>query len=278
MFIFAKNKMLDISALVIILFILITIYHDIFIWLYGRYVSSDSYYSHGFIIPIISGFLIWQKRAELKNMPVTSTTWGLIIILIAVLMHISGVIIYVYSLSGLSLFFMILGLSLYIFGKERTRTVIFPLVFLIFMFPIPQAMIEAISFPMKMLVAKMGVDILSFCGMSVFREGFNISIPSGSLLVGNPCSGLRSLISFLALGSILSYIIDLKLYKKITLVFLTIPIALLFNILRVLILILISYFYGVSAASPETLLHSFSGVFTFALGFLILLYIGKLLE
>jgi len=158
-------------------------------------MGADSYYSHGFIIPLVTGFLIWQKRSQLRAADVGLSWWGLWVVLAAVLIHILGVTLYVFSISGFSIFFLIIGLSLFVFGKQATRIIIFPLTYLIFMFPVPEAFISAISFPMKMLVAKTGVDIVRLLGVPVFREGFNITIPAGSLLVGNPCSGLRSLIA-----------------------------------------------------------------------------------
>jgi len=267
-----------------IIYILISVllfiacYHDVLGWMYGRYMGSDSYYSHGFIVPFVSAFLIWQKRNELRVTAVEFSWWGLILILVAALIHIAGTILYVFSLSGFSIFFFILGTSLFLFGRNITRIIIFPLVFLIFMFPLPQAFIGVISFPMKMLVAKAGVWIVNNVGIPAFREGFHISIPAGSLLVGNPCSGLRSLISFLALGAVYAYLIRMSNLKKWLLFLLSIPIALLSNIIRVPILIMISHFWSLSAAAPDSFWHDASGVFVFIIGLVMLFYSGKLLE
>ena len=132
-------------------------YHSILTWMYSRYMGFDSYYSHGFIIPFVSGFFIWQKRQQLKSMTPEISWWGLIIIIFAVLLHIIGTILYIFSISGFSIFFLIIGSSLFLFGKKITRVIIFPLVFLVFMFPLPLAIIGAISFPMKVLVASMRI-------------------------------------------------------------------------------------------------------------------------
>ena len=104
----------------IIFILFITCYHDVLTWMYGRYVSSDSYYSHGFIIPFVSGFLIWQKREELKGKEVELFWWGLLLIAVSVLLHIFGTVIYVFSVSGFSIFFLAVGISLFLFGKEIT--------------------------------------------------------------------------------------------------------------------------------------------------------------
>ena len=263
------------SPLILILFA--ACYHTTLSWMYGRFMSSDSYYSHGFIIPLVVAFLIWQKRIELKNEPATISYWGLLIILFAVFLHLAGTIIYVFSVSGLSIFFLIAGTTLFIFGKKITRIIIFPIIFFIFMFPMPSAMINLISLPMKMIVAKVSASFVRMIGISVLQEGFHISIPAGSLLVGNPCSGLRSLIAFLALSAVLAYMINVSLIRKWLLVLFVIPIALLSNMIRVVILILISHFWGLAAAAPESFWHNASGVFVFIIGLAALFYTGKLM-
>jgi len=262
----------------IVLLLFAACYHSTLSWMYVRFMSQDSYYSHGFIVPIVSGYLIWRKRTIFKERDPEVSWWGLVLIIASVLIHVTGTVLYVFSLSGFSIFFLILGTSLFIFGKDITRVILFPLVFLIFMFPLPLAFISAISFPMKLLVAKVGVWIVDSLGIPALREGFHITIPAGSLLVGNPCSGLRSLISFLALGAILAYLSGTSNIRKWILFFFSIPIALLSNIIRVPILILISHYWGLEVASPDSFWHNASGVFVFIVGILSMFYTGRLLE
>jgi len=97
-------------------------------------------------------------------------------------------------------------------------------------------------------------------------------------MVGNPCSGLRSLIAFLAFGALLGYLKELSLTKKWILFALSIPVAFLSNLVRVIILILISYYWGLNAAAPDTLVHVGTGILLFVLGFIILLFGAKVLE
>ena len=253
-------------------------YYDTLIWMYDRYMASDSYYSHGFIVPFVSGFFIWLKREELNAEKAEYSRFGLILIILAAIVHVLGIILYVYSISGFSIFILIFGVTLFLFGWKISSIIFFPLVFFIFMFPMPLAIISAISFPMKMLVAKAGVEIVRLLGIPVFREGFNISIPAGDLLVGNPCSGLRSLIAFLALGSVFAYMSSMSHVKKWVLFFLTVPIAIFSNMVRVPILILISHYWGLEAASTDSIWHDASGVFVFVIGLIMLFYSGRILE
>ena len=274
----SKNKPINIIGLSVIGIIIILAYMPIFQWMYGRYMSADSYYSHGFLIPFVSLFFIWQQRGNFTRLPMQSSPVGLILVIIALLIHILGTILYVFAISGFSLFFLFIGLTLFLWGWELTKSVWFPLLFLIFMFPLLMAMISMVSFPLKIFAAKAGVWIVSMLGIPVHGEGFNIFIPAGHLLVGNPCSGLRSLITFLALGSVFAYMAPLTTGKKWMLLFITIPIALLSNIIRVPILILVSHYFGLEAAAPDTLVHTGSGMLVFIVGFLLLLFSAKTLK
>lgn len=273
------NKLqIHLYFLPIAILLFITAYHKILGWMYGRFIAADSYYSHGFIIPLVTGFLIWLKRDRLRELNVEYSIWGLVLILIASLFHIVGTVFYIFSISGYSIFLLIAGTSLFFLGKEINKVIAFPIIFLIFMFPLPLAFITTISFPLKILAAKTGVDIVSMLGIPIYREGFNIFIPAGKLLVGSPCSGLRSLIAFLSLGAIIAHVNDMLIGRKWLLFILAIPIAIISNTLRVSMLVLISHYWGLDAASPDTILHSATGVFVFIIGLLLLLLFSRILR
>jgi len=138
--------------------------------------------------------------------------------------------------------------------------------------------ISMISFPLKMFAARCGVWLVGLLGIPILREGFNISIPDGNLIVGNPCSGLRSLISFLALGAVYAYLTSLPFVRKWILFIFSVPIALLVNIVRVSILILVSHYWGLAAAAPDTMVHTGSGLAIFVMGVLLLFFSSKVLE
>lgn len=247
-------------------------------WMYDRFMGADSYYSHGFLIPFICLFFVWQQKDQLRHMQVRVSWSGLVLVFFSLGLHLLGTTLYVFSISGFSLFFLIIGLTLFLTGKEIVKSLWFPLSFLVFMFPLPMAVISLISFPLKIFAAKAGVWVVSLFGVPVYGEGFNITIPAGQLLVGNPCSGLRSLIAFLALGAVLAYMSKLSCVKKCILFLCSIPIAVVSNLVRVPILILVSHYYGLEAAAPDTWVHTGSGLLVFVLGFFLLLVCAKVLE
>jgi exosortase len=272
------SKNVNIYGIASISLLFLFTYKETLYWMYQRYTSPDSYYSHGFLVPFISIFFIYLQKDSLNKTKQSTSLVGLYVIIFALLTHLLGTILYIFSISGFSIFFLVIGLTLYLLGTKISKLIWFPLLFLIFMFPLPQALIGVISFPLKIFAAKAGVWVVDSLGVPVHGEGFNIFIPAGRLLVGNPCSGLRSLISFLALGSVLAYLAPISAAKKWTLLLLTIPIALLSNVIRVTILILASHNWGLAAAEPDTLVHTGSGILIFIIGFLLLMASSKVLE
>ncbi len=273
-----RNMAVNIIFLTIIGIFTVFAYKTTLMWMYDRYMGADSYYSHGFIVPFISMYFIYLQKEKLAKVKSQNGVIGLIILSFALLLHILGTLLYVFSISGFSIFFLIIGLSLFLFGKEISKIIWFPLLFLIFMFPLPEAVISLISFPLKIFAAKAGVYITGLFGIPIYLEGFNILIPAGHLLVGNPCSGLRSLIAFLALGSIFAYLEPVSLIKKWVLFLVSIPIALLSNIVRIPILIIVSNYWGLEAAGPDTFVHTGSGILVFVLGFFLIFSAAKVLE
>ena len=275
---FGFNSVINIFGLVIVSLVVAFAYKETFLWMYERFMGVDSYYSHGFLIPVVSLFFIYQQKDRLVETEQKTSLTGLFVLVFALSLHILGTVLYVFSISGISLFFLAVGLSLFLFGTRISKLIWFPLLFLIFMIPLPQAAISLVSFPLKMFAAKAGVWVVAALGIPIHAEGFNIFIPAGQLLVGNPCSGLRSLIAFLALGAVFAYLTPVSIGKKWILFFITIPIALLSNVVRIPILILVSHYWGLEAAAPDTWVHTGSGMLVFILGFLLLLASAKVLE
>jgi exosortase len=272
------SKIINILGIAVITLLFFFTYKEILLWMYERYTGADSYYSHGFLVPFISIFFIYWQKDRLKEAKQSTNIVGLYIIIFALLLHLLGTTLYVFSISGFSIFFLVVGLALYFFGTKISKSIWFPLLFLVFMFPLPQALIGVVSFPLKIFAAKAGVWIVDSLGVPVHGEGFNIFIPAGHLLVGNPCSGLRSLISFLALGSVLAYLAPISTARKWILFLLSIPIAILSNVIRIPILILASHKWGLAAAAPDTFIHTGSGMLVFIIGFTLLLASAKVLE
>ena len=171
-----------------------------------------------------------------------------------------------------------IGLCLYLYGTAITRSLAFPLGFLVFMFPLPMRVISAVSFPLKMMVANMGTAVMEMSGMPIVREGAVIHLTNATLSVGDPCSGIRSLIALMAMGALFAYLLQGSLAKKLVMFFLAVPVAIATNVLRVCTLIFVADKLGGEWASPEHWFHTTSGLAVFFISMALLLGIMRILE
>ena len=253
-------------------------YHQTFLWLYERYTNPDSHYSHGFLIPLISGYFIWRKRDELKNTATSSSRIGLGLIVLALLIHIGSVWTHIFFTSGFSILLFLIGITLYLFGSEFTKKISFPLGFLIFMFPLPMGAIAAFSFPLKLMVANLAGSFLNLFGLPIFREGAVVHLARTTLTIDDPCSGIRSLISLLALGALIAYISKTNILRKVILFISAIPIAIFTKVLRVCALILAANWLGSQWAMPEHWFHTASGMGVFGISMVLIFLAMRGLE
>lgn len=246
--------------------LMVLVYYPTFGWLIERYLEPDSYYSHGFLIPLVTVFLIFSKRKEINKKENNQNFFGVLLVILSLGLHFIGILSEIFFLDGISIISLVYGMSFFLIGKRNTGKILFSITFLIFMIPIPLVAVNAISFPMKMIVTKSAVFVLDkIFNMPIRNEGFQIFFPKAILIVENPCSGLRSLISFIALGSLFAYFLKASWKKKIFLFFLSIPISLVSNFIRVILLSLGVYIYGNGIA--KGFFHDFTGYFVFVLGF-----------
>ena len=250
----------------------ITCFFHTFTWLDYRYSQVDSYYAHGYFVPFISVWLIYLKWDQLKNIKISSNIFGLVLILFALLIHIIAVMSDINFISGFAVFFYLAGSVLYLCGTAAFKMVIFPILFLLFMFPVPGQFIDIIGLPTKSLATALSLKIIDFAGIPYYQEGFRIILPETIMYVGTPCNGMKSLISFLAMGLLAAYITNLSLWKKIFVVIGVYPLAVLLNGCRIAMLIFIADTYGIKKASPESYLHDLSGIIVFAAGLIIIFF------
>jgi len=256
--------------------IIILAYVPTIIWMWDRWFARDSYYSHGILIPIVTGFLIWQKRKDLMVMKWVRSGWGMPLIIIGVFMHLFGSLMRVYFISGFSMLLCFIGLILYFYGSAVFKKILFPICFLVFMIPVPLIIITNISFKMKIFAAEIATTILNNSGIPAVREGSLIRMQHAQVIVDDVCSGLRSLISLMALGSIFAYWMKSVMVRRYLLFFLTIPIAIITNVCRIIFLSSVAEIWGSQYAGG--FLHDFSGFLVFALAFVLLFVLGRILE
>jgi exosortase len=246
------------------------IYLDAFKWMIVRWWGPDSYYSHGFVVPFVSAYLIWRDRDFLyQRCQVGSggTSLGLILLGGAIALQCAGVLFKILFASGISCILLLLGMAFYLYGSEVGRRVLFPILFLFSMIPLPLSLIADLSLKLKLFAAKIAVSIVSLMGIVVLQEGSFIHFTEASLVVGDVCSGLRSLIALLAFGALFAYISGLSGVMRAVLFMSSVPIALVANSARIVALCLIANQWGSEAATGKV--HDATGILIFIVAFIL---------
>lgn len=238
--------------------------------------AHDDNYSHGFLIPVVSAYLLWTKRKELATAARSVDNRGLAVMILGLLLFVLGNGAAEYFVVRFSFVVLLFGLTLYLFGRELIKLSWFEFFFLLFMIPIPYVIYFAATFPMQVLASKITVFILNLIGMGVVRQGNIIHLPGYSLEVAEACSGMRSLVSLLALGAIFAYVSQKRLSARVILFLSTIPIAVLANVFRVFVTSLLAY--TISGEVAEEPIHSIMGLSVFVVAFVCLFIEGFILR
>lgn len=256
--------------------LLLAAYIPTFIWMWDRWMAKESYYGHGILIPLVSLYFVWQRRELLRKAKVSSQMKGLFIVALGLFVHIICALLKVYFLSGFSFIFVLYGLVLFFFGKEVASHLIFPIFFLLAMIPLPLVLIGNLTVKLKLFAAQCATFLLNRIGFTSIQDGNIIRMPNSFVTVGAPCSGLRSLIALLTLGLIFAYAMRVSYIKKGLFLLSAVPIAILANILRIMMLAIVNDLYGEKAVSG--FFHDFSGFLVFAFAFAGLFIVNKMLE
>lgn len=247
-----------------------------FAWMADRWMARDSYFAHGFMIPLVSLFWIWQKRDVLLKEELRPSLWGIPFLAAAALIQVTACVLRVYFMSSFAFVILLTGLILSLAGTRIFRQVWFPVFFLLLMIPLPLLAISEMTLKMKFFVTQLAVDCLNFVGMPAQRNGSYLVTPNAFLLVGDPCSGLRSFLAFLCLGFVFAYGGKTPWWGKLVLVFSGLPLAIFSNLLRVFSLSIIAEIYGQEAAHGAV--HDASGIVVFVIAFAMFLGLRHCLE
>lgn len=244
-------------------------------WLWSEWMGNE-YYSHGILIPLVSGFLVFQRIRRDDTFawrPGEGLVGGVVLLAITV-----GFYLYFVSQSAwyLASFAMIglMGALLWVVGgRTAARTLVFPVAYLGFMVPLPQ--VDRATMPLALFTGICSGALVRFFGVDVEIVGNAVTLPNADLVIGAQCSGINSLISLTALLTLVAYLVSGPLWARLLLVFLAVPLALLGNIVRVSSLLVVARAWGADAAF--VFYHDYSGIGFFIIVLILLYPLVKLL-
>lgn len=238
-------------------------------WWAAHTIWQNDDHAHG---PIILAVVVWllstlyKQLAELPSEPSPMLGWPVFVL--GLLLYFTGRMFNISILEFASQMPLSAGLLLLLRGRRALRLAWFPVVYFVFMIPLPGVLVDAITGPLKQWISSIVETILYAAGYPISRSGVIISIGQYQLQVADACSGLHSMFSLSALGTLFMYIMDRKsrLHNAIMLASL-LPIAFCANIVRVMVLVLITYYLGDEAG--QGFLHGTAGMVLMVIALLI---------
>lgn len=245
------------------------LYFESLAFLFNLWIGSDDY-SHGMFVPLISLFLIWQSRHRIAAARITSSYWGMAIVLAGLLLYVIGELATLYILQHLSLWVVVVGLVIGAIGLPASRAITFPLFYLLTCIPLPTFLYAGLSSQLQLWSSALGVGCLQLVGITAFREGNVIDLGPVQLQVVEACSGIRYLLPLASLALLCAYLFKDRMWKRVALVLSAIPISVLVNGFRIGMIGVLVEVYGQGAS--EGFAHLFEGwvLFMASLGLLIL--------
>lgn len=238
--------------------------------------QEDSNNSHIAFVPFISAYLIWQARSKLAALPESSSGRGLAVLLVGLSLYLLGQIGQMQVVSNLAIALSAVGLIWYNLGDAKARSIAFPLFFLLFVVPMPNALVTLVSFPLQLFATAVSANAMDAIGIPVLREGNMLYFAHTQLEVAEACSGIRSMMAFLMLGALFAYLTRGRAGRRLLLVALAVPLAVVMNILRVTGTGILAYAYDDRIA--RGFLHEFSGLVVFAAGFCVMAGLHVILD
>jgi exosortase len=242
-------------------------------WLVRSWLVNP-YYSHGFLIAPFAAFLAWRQWPQVTSAPRCGGAWaGLGLAALSLAGVVWAQRWQDYALAALAFVPLLAGILLYLEGWPRLRPWLFPLLFLALMVPLP--LVDRLSPGMESFTAGAAAGLARLVGVAAVVQGGEIIMAGGSIVVGAPCSGLRSLVAITTLGVAWVYLVEGRLWAKLVLLLLLLPLVAAANVVRIAGLLGMAAVWGHDVAL--TYYHDWSGIVLFLLAVVGMLGLGKVL-
>jgi exosortase len=240
--------------------------------------STRDYYSHGYLVPFVSLWALAGLRPRLRRLSSAPDSRAIVALLVVGTLYVGGLGASIVSLQGVALVGAVAAALWARRGLPWLRALAFPVAFLLFMVPLPDAWLSPVIVSLQLGVSQVGVALLRVVGFHVYRDGNVLELPGGeSLFVAEACSGITSLITLVPLGVVLAYFTEQVTWRRAALMAAVVPLALLGNLIRVIGTVVAAQRWGAEAATAGSV-HEAAGALTYVLGCVALLAVGVLLR
>ncbi len=229
--------------------------------------GTDGDMGHGFFVPVVAGYIAWQRRSELREAWGPPNWWGLVVVAWGAAQLYAATLGAELFLARTAFIVSLAGSVLFLGGTKALRLLAFPLFLLLFMIAIPAIIYNVVTFKLQTLASELAEAALGLLGVPVLREGHILRLPNQSLSVVEACSGIRSLLTLSFLSLVYAYFFDKKVWMRAVLLAATVPIAIAANAFRVTVTGLVSQ---IDPALTEGVFHSAAGWLIFLFGLVLL--------
>ncbi len=246
---------------------------------------KDPTWQHGVLLPFIVGYLIWRRREQTMQTALSSSRWGFLISVFSLLLYFAGFRANNFYCGYLAIMLLLLGASLWLEGLQRTRARLFAWLMLGFLWPLP-FLEESIGYQMRLMMVKTTGFVLNAVGVDSLVSGTALqSMPNlefgrkaGELFsvgIAAPCSGMRSLFALLVVGALFSYFRQRVMWRRLVLFSTILPIAIVANMTRILVLIFAAMIFGQKWAIGDvekevSTFHELTGIVVFLVALMLL--------
>lgn len=225
---------------------------------------NDENWQHGWAIPLFSLYLVYARREQLLTAPRRGCLWGMPIILAGILMEVVGFYpLGVGYVQNLGMLFLLFGLVLYVAGPQVIKVTWLPIWYLLLAMPLPPMLYADLALPLQNIAAKCSTLFLQIFGINIYSISSSLHVTSRTgvdhgLEVAEACSGIKSLVGFLALGVAMAYLSDRMKWQRIVLVLAVLPVVVFWNIIRVSITV--TMYYIDRPELGQKAMHSITGI------------------
>ena len=236
--------------------------------------ATDEDMGHGFLVPIVAGFIAWQRREILAATPRRPNGWGLALVIFAAMEALAATLGAELFTARLAFIIALFGVILYLGGTRWVKELLFPLLLMLFMIPIPAIIYAQLTLKLQMLAAALGEQLIELMGIPVLRSGNVLQLPNQSLDVAVACSGIRSLLSLGFLSLVYAYFTDNRVWMRWVLLAATIPIAIGANAVRVAVT---GWLSQIDPKLAQGTYHEMEGYIVFVVALIALVAVHRLI-